>query len=81
MKIMVEIIGRTAAVVMLSTYVLLTTRRLRSLSPAYQWLNVLSGAGFILMDPQLRSTEDSNPRGDPTEGPSAVGSMDVVGSE
>ena len=45
---MIEIVGWTAAVMMLSAYVLLTTGRLRSLSPAYQWLNVLSGAGFIL---------------------------------
>ena len=48
MKIMIEIVGWTAAVMMLSAYVLLTTGRLRSLSPAYQWLNVLSGAGFIV---------------------------------
>jgi len=48
LKIIIEIIGWTAAVMMLSAYVLLTTGRLRSLSPAYQWLNVLSGAGFIV---------------------------------
>jgi len=48
LKIIVEIIGWTAAVMMLSAYVLLTTGRLRSLSPTYQWLNVLSGAGFIV---------------------------------
>jgi hypothetical protein len=45
---MIEIIGWTAAVMMLSAYVLLTTGRLRSLSPTYQLLNVLSGAGFIV---------------------------------
>ncbi len=45
---MIEVIGWTAATMMLSAYVLLTTGRLRSLSPAYQWLNVLSGAGFIV---------------------------------
>ena len=45
---MIEIIGWTAAVMMLSAYVLLTTGRLRSLSSTYQWLNVLSGAGFIV---------------------------------
>ena len=33
---------------MLSAYVLLTAGRLSSRSPAYQWLNVLSGAGFIV---------------------------------
>ena len=48
LKIIIEIIGWTAAVMMLSAYVLLTTGRLRSLSPTYQWLNVLSGAGFIV---------------------------------
>jgi len=48
LKIIIESIGWTAAVMMLSAYVLLTTGRLRSLSPAYQWLNVLSGAGFIV---------------------------------
>ena len=48
LKIMIEIIGWTAAVMMLSAYVLLTTGRLRSLSPTYQLLNVLSGAGFIV---------------------------------
>ena len=33
---------------MLSAYVLLTTGRLSSQSGIYQWLNVLSGAGFIV---------------------------------
>jgi hypothetical protein len=47
-KILIEAIGWSAAVTMLSAYVLLTTGRLRSLSPVYQWLNVLSGAGFIV---------------------------------
>ena len=47
-KILIEVIGWAAAAMMLSAYVLLTTGRLRSLSPAYQWLNVLSGAGFIV---------------------------------
>jgi len=48
LKIIIEIIGWTAAVMMLSAYLLLTSGRLRSLSPTYQWLNVLSGAGFIV---------------------------------
>jgi hypothetical protein len=48
MKLLVEVIGWAAATMMLSAYVLLTTGRLRSLSPTYQWLNVLSGAGFIV---------------------------------
>jgi hypothetical protein len=48
LRILIEIIGWAAAVMMLSAYVLLTTGRLSSTSPIYQWLNVLSGAGFIV---------------------------------
>ena len=48
MKILIEVIGWTAATMMLSAYVLLTTGRLSSYSGMYQWLNVLSGAGFIV---------------------------------
>ena len=48
MKILIEIIGWSAAAMMLSAYVLLTTGRLSSSSGLYQWLNVLSGAGFII---------------------------------
>lgn len=48
MKILIEVIGWTAAAMMLSAYVLLTTGRLSSHSGMYQWLNVLSGAGFIV---------------------------------
>ncbi|HYK99951.1 MAG TPA: hypothetical protein VEU78_02070 [Steroidobacteraceae bacterium] len=48
MKIAIEIIGWSAAVMMLSAYLLLTAGRLSSSSRIYQWLNVLSGAGFII---------------------------------
>ena len=48
MKIIIEIIGWSAALMMLSAYLLLTSGRLRSISPTYQWLNVLAGAGFIV---------------------------------
>ena len=48
MKITIEIIGWTAAAMMLSAYMLLTSGRLSSRSSVYQWLNVLSGAGFIV---------------------------------
>jgi len=47
-KITIEIIGWTAAAMMLSAYMLLTSGRLSSRSSVYQWLNVLSGAGFIV---------------------------------
>ncbi len=48
LKLAIEIIGWTAAVTMLAAYMLLTTGRIASHSARYQWLNVLSGAGFIL---------------------------------
>lgn len=48
MKILIEIIGWTAAAMMLSAYLLLTSGRLSSRSALYQWLNVLSGAGFVV---------------------------------
>ncbi|MGO9850108.1 MAG: CBU_0592 family membrane protein [Steroidobacteraceae bacterium] len=48
LKFLIEIIGWAAVAMMLSAYMLLTTGRLSSESPVYQWLNVLSGAGFIV---------------------------------
>jgi hypothetical protein len=48
LKTLIEVIGWAAAAMMLSAYVLLTTGRLSSHSPLYQWFNVLSGAGFIV---------------------------------
>lgn len=48
LKYAIEIIGWAAAAMMLSAYVLLTTGKLSSRSGLYQWLNVLSGAGFIV---------------------------------
>jgi hypothetical protein len=48
MKPAIEIIGWTAAGMMLTAYVLLTTGRLSPRSALYHWLNVLSGAGFIV---------------------------------
>jgi hypothetical protein len=48
LKLLIEIIGWVAAAMMLAAYVLLTMGRLPSNSPVYQWLNVLSGAGFIV---------------------------------
>jgi hypothetical protein len=48
MKYAIEIIGWVAAVMMLSAYVFLTKGKLSGHSKLYHWLNVLSGAGFIL---------------------------------
>ena len=48
LKYIVEVIGWIAAALMLSAYLLLTMGRISGRSSVYQWLNVLSGAGFIL---------------------------------
>ncbi|MBS0581064.1 MAG: hypothetical protein JSR36_17540 [Proteobacteria bacterium] len=48
MKVAIEIIGWSAAALMLSAYVLLTMGRLSARSRTYHWLNVLSGVGFII---------------------------------
>jgi formate hydrogenlyase subunit 3/multisubunit Na+/H+ antiporter MnhD subunit len=44
----IEIIGWSAAALLLSAYVLLTMGKLSSRSRVYQWLNVLAGAGLIV---------------------------------
>ena len=48
LRYFIEIIGWTAAALMLAAYVLLTIGRLSPRSASYQLLNVLAGAGFIL---------------------------------
>ena len=50
MKIAIEIIGWTAAAMMLSAYLLLTSGRLSSSSGTYQWLNVLIGRSLEVLD-------------------------------
>jgi hypothetical protein len=44
----IEIVGWTAAAVMLAAYLLLTNGKIGARSRLYHWLNVLSGAGFIV---------------------------------
>jgi len=44
----IEIVGWVAAVLMLLAYLLLTMGKITGRSNMYQWLNVLSGAGFIV---------------------------------
>jgi hypothetical protein len=44
----IEVIGWVAAALMLSAYLLLTAGKVSGRSHFYQWLNVLSGAGFII---------------------------------
>jgi hypothetical protein len=48
MKVLVEVVGWVGALMMLSAYVLLTLGRLKSQSPWYHWLNIVSGAGLIV---------------------------------
>ncbi|HLQ09599.1 MAG TPA: hypothetical protein VK128_11170 [Steroidobacteraceae bacterium] len=48
LKYLIEIVGWVAAGLMLSAYLLLTMGRITARSNIYQWLNVLSGAGFIV---------------------------------
>ena len=48
LKYTIEIIGWLAAALMLSAYLLLTNGRINSRSGLYHWMNVLSGAGFVI---------------------------------
>jgi hypothetical protein len=48
MKLAIETIGWVAAAMMLCAYVMLTLGRLSARSSGYHWLNILSGAGFII---------------------------------
>ena len=47
-KIVIELVGWISAAMMLSAYLLLNTNKVSAQSKAYQWLNVLSGAGLII---------------------------------
>jgi len=44
----VQIAGWTAAAAILGAYALLSSGKLQSRSPLYQWLNVLGAVGFII---------------------------------
>lgn len=48
LKYTIEVVGWLAAALMLSAYLLLTSGRLSSRSSLYHWMNVLSGAGFVI---------------------------------
>ncbi len=48
LKVTIEVIGWVAAALMLSAYLLLTAGKVSGRSRSYQWMNVLSGAGFII---------------------------------
>jgi hypothetical protein len=48
LKYTIETVGWVAAALMLLAYLLLTMGKITGRSNLYQWLNVLSGAGFIV---------------------------------
>lgn len=48
MALAIEIIGWAAALLILASYLLVSTGRLSGTSPAFQWMNVAGAAGFIV---------------------------------
>lgn len=44
----IEIIGWAGAALILASYILLSNGRLHGQSAAYQWMNVIGAAGFVL---------------------------------
>ena len=47
-EIAVEIAGWAGAILILLGYLLITTGKLTGQSPAYQWMNVVGAAGFVI---------------------------------
>jgi hypothetical protein len=48
MKLAIEIIGWTGALLILAAYALLSTGRLRAESLTYHFMNMLGAAGFVI---------------------------------
>ncbi|MBX9859693.1 MAG: hypothetical protein K2Y20_08910 [Sphingomonas sp.] len=48
MTIAIEIIGWAAALLILASYLLVSTGRLDGRSTTFQWMNVVGAAGFIV---------------------------------
>ena len=48
LQIMIEVIGWTAAAIILASYVLLSLGKLEPRGAAYQWMNVAGAIGFIV---------------------------------
>ena len=48
MQLLIEIAGWSGAVIILLAYGLLSADKLSSKSNAYQWMNVVGAAGFVL---------------------------------
>jgi hypothetical protein len=47
-ELLVAIVGWGGAILILAAYFLLTAGRLTAKDPAYQWMNVVGAAGFIV---------------------------------
>jgi hypothetical protein len=47
-ELLIAIVGWVGAVLILAAYFLLTAERLTARDPAYQWMNVVGAAGFIV---------------------------------
>jgi hypothetical protein len=48
LTILIEIVGWAAALLILASYLLVSTGRLSGTSVAFQWMNVIGAAGFII---------------------------------
>jgi hypothetical protein len=48
LQLIVEIVGWAGALLILLAYMLLSAGRLTGQSRAYQWMNVVGGAGFVI---------------------------------
>ena len=48
MAIIIEVVGWAAALLILASYLLVSMGRLSGTSAAFQWMNVVGAAGFIL---------------------------------
>ena len=48
LQIMIEVIGWTAAAIILASYVLLSLGKLEPRGAAYQWMNVVGAGGFVI---------------------------------
>jgi hypothetical protein len=44
----VDVAGWTAMILILAAYWLLSTGRLSSTTPLYQWMNIVGAAGFVI---------------------------------
>ncbi|WP_414714534.1 CBU_0592 family membrane protein, partial [Sphingopyxis sp.] len=47
-EILIEVIGWTAAVIILAAYILLSLGKLPARGYLYQWMNVIGAGGFVI---------------------------------